>query len=33
MKWLYELTGELLLKFGVNISSRMGGSIHFFYMM
>lgn len=30
MKWLYELTGELLLKFGVNISSRMGGSIHFF---
>ena len=30
MKWLYELTGDMLLKFGVNISSRMGGSIHFF---
>lgn len=30
MKWLHKLTGDMLLKFGVNISSRMSGSIHFF---
>ena len=30
MKWLHDLIGSLLTGFGLDISSRIGGSIHFF---
>ena len=30
MEWLNRLTGSMLTKAGVNISSRLGGSLHFF---
>lgn len=30
MKWLNELIGNMLTKFGLDITTRLGGSIHFF---
>ena len=30
MKWLNELTGTLLGKVGLDISGKLGGSVHFF---
>jgi len=30
MQWLHDLTGDLLTWFGLDISSRLGGSLHFF---
>lgn len=30
MKWLHDLAGNLLTQFGVDVSTRLGGSLHFF---
>ena len=30
MQWLHDLTGSLIAKTGLDISNRIGGSIHFF---
>ena len=30
MKWLNELIGNMLTRFGLDITTRLGGSIHFF---
>lgn len=30
MQWLHDLTGDLLTWFGLDISARLGGSLHFF---
>lgn len=30
MQWLHDLVGNLLTRFGLDISTRMGGSLHFF---
>lgn len=30
MQWLYELVGKLLTKLGLDITARLGGSLHFF---
>lgn len=32
MKWLNELIGVLLEKVGLDISGKLWGSIHFFYL-
>jgi len=30
MKWLHDLVGNLLTRFGLDVSTRLGGSLHFF---